>query len=190
MLTNDGGLARRLRVFRTHGMTKDPQQLEKNDGPWYYEMQSLGYNYRITDFQCALGVSQMKRLDSFIARRRAIADRYREAFRDLPHIQPLAVAPWDGHAYHLFVVRIDFAALGKTRVQVIEELKSRGIGAQVHYYPVPLQPYYRKRFGFQPGQFPEAERYYAQALSLPEYPMMTDGEVERVIVCMKEVLTS
>jgi len=190
ILTNRDDLYERLCLFRTHGMTKNPARLEKNDGPWYYEMHELGYNYRITDFQCALGLSQLKRLDAFVARRREIADRYRAALRDAPNVAPLAVAPWDGHAYHLFVVRIDFEAVGRTRVEVVEALRLRGVGVQVHYYPVPLQPYYRDRFGFRPGQFPEAERYYAQALSLPMFPAMTDGDQRRVVEALRSLLTS
>lgn len=189
ILTNDDALAARLRLFRNHGMTKDPAVLERGDGPWYYEMHALGFNFRITDMQCALGSSQLRRLDAFVSRRRAIADRYRAAFQQTKNIRCLSGdAGGARHAWHLFVIQVDFEAAGISRVQAVRELQNLGIGTQVHYYPVPLQPYYRKRFGFRPGQFPAAEKYYEQALSIPMYSGMQDADVERVIAALRGII--
>lgn len=194
--TNDDGLAARLRTFRNHGMSKDADGFENRDmafdggevAPWYYEMQELGFNFRVTDIQCALGASQLTKLTASLKRRREIAARYREAFAAVPYIQPLAQPEGTEGAYHLFVVRIDFPSIGKTRTQVMTQLRHHGIGTQVHYIPVHLQPYYRRRLGTGPGDFPQAEAYYAEALSLPMYAAMDEGDVERVVDRVSEVV--
>jgi perosamine synthetase len=175
VLTNDDDLARTLRRLRTHGIERDPSRLSRLDGPWYYEMRELGFNYRITDFQCALGVAQLARLDGWIARRAEIVARYREAFRGDPRIRFVVEPEWAHPAWHLFAVQVP------QREAVYRRLRERGIGVQVHYLPVHLHPYYRELLGTREGDFPEAEGYYDRALSLPLYPALLDQEADRVI---------
>lgn len=187
--TNDESLYKRLLLARNHGMTKDVGSFENDDlvtdaGEWYYEQEILGYNYRITDFQCALGLSQLQRLDEFISRRREIVKRYNEAFEDIPGLITPSERADVRSAWHLYIVRIDDARFGHSRLEVYNKLREKGILAQVHYIPIHLQPYYRRNFGYKPGDFPVAEKYYRQCLSLPLYPRMKDGEVERVIESM------
>ncbi|MCZ7590756.1 MAG: UDP-4-amino-4,6-dideoxy-N-acetyl-beta-L-altrosamine transaminase [Kiritimatiellae bacterium] len=206
--TGEGGLvstdnpvyAEAMRDFRTHGITKDPARflgLEEDapyampdassssaiaeQGPWYYEMHSLGYNYRMPDINAALGLSQLTKLDAFVARRRKIAARYQSAFELAKGVRPLRVREWANPAWHLFVVRIDFATVGRTRTEVMQELREQGIGTQVHYIPVHLQPFYRRHFNTALGQCPVAETAYVELLSLPMYPAMTDDDVDTVI---------
>jgi len=187
-MTNDETLCKRLRLLRNHGITRDAEALSRNPGPWYYEMQALGYNYRLTDLQAALGVSQMTRLEAFKKRRREIVGRYNSAFGAMEYLQP-PIAEKEGAAcFHLYVVEIDFALLGKPRVRVMQELRDRGVGTQVHYIPVHTQPFYRRRFGYKDGDFPHAEAYYERALSLPLFPAMTDDDVERVIQAVQSVV--
>ncbi len=189
VLTNDEGLYRRLLAFRNHGMVKNPAALEKpSPGPWYYEQQTLGYNYRITDIQCALGISQLQKLDGFIARRRALAARYDELLEPVSAIQPVTVeAPMSKSAYHLYSVLIDFSAVGCSRAECMERLREYGIGTQVHYIPVPSQPYYAKR-GWADIAFPGANSYYERTLSLPMFPTMSLQDLERVVEGLREVL--
>jgi UDP-4-amino-4,6-dideoxy-N-acetyl-beta-L-altrosamine transaminase len=183
--TNSEELYKRLRLLRSHGITRDACELEENPGPWYYEMQALGFNYRLTDLQAALGFSQLSKLPRFRARRREIVSRYNEAFRNVDFLcTPFEREGLDS-TFHLYVLAVDFSRIGKTRKEVMETLKSKGIGTQVHYIPVHLHPYYRKRFGFQHGDFPKAESYYQTALSIPLYPKLTDGEVNYVIEAVK-----
>ncbi|MBI5694781.1 MAG: UDP-4-amino-4,6-dideoxy-N-acetyl-beta-L-altrosamine transaminase [Nitrospirae bacterium] len=188
VLTNSRKLYDRLNILRNHGMTRDPKRMTRNPGPWYYEMVELGYNYRITDLQCALGTSQMKRLDDFVARRREIAARYDNAFKDMEFVRPLAESPWSFSSYHLYVLRADFKSLKKSRKKVIAELLELGVRTQVHYIPVHLQPYYIREFGYRPGDFPVAEAYYESALSIPMFPMMAGKDVGRVIAAVRSVL--
>jgi UDP-4-amino-4,6-dideoxy-N-acetyl-beta-L-altrosamine transaminase len=189
VLTDDEHLDERLRRFRCHGMTKDADRLERPDeGPWYYEMQELGFNYRIPDIGCALAVSQLSKLDRFVQRRRQIAARYLDAWSDLPGVQLPPAEQLDNSAWHLFCLHIDFAELGVSREQIIQEFHARGIGTQVHYYPVPLQPFYRRRYGYTPEQYPGACRHYERALSVPLYPAMTDADMTRVISTVRRVL--
>lgn len=167
-------------------------------GPWYYEMQSLGYNYRMSDLNAALGESQLKKLDAFVARRRAIAANYYEGLAGLPHVtlpasdlHPAARLSYPAtHSFHLFPLLIDFAALGATRTQVMHALRERGIGTQVHYIPVSLQPYYRAKAGTKPGDFPAAEAFFAREVSIPMYPAMTGDEVRTVIAALRAVLAT
>jgi UDP-4-amino-4,6-dideoxy-N-acetyl-beta-L-altrosamine transaminase len=186
--TNSEELYRRLMRLRSHGITKDPDVLTQNPGPWYYEMHDLGFNYRLTDIQAALGISQMKKLDTYIGRRREIVARYNGAFKDddwavIPYERPGVLS-----AFHLYVIQIDFNKIGKTRKDVMEELRKKSIGTQVHYIPVPSHPYYRKHFNFRAGEFPVAEAFYERALSLPLYPRMTDADVDYVIRCLKRIV--
>jgi UDP-4-amino-4,6-dideoxy-N-acetyl-beta-L-altrosamine transaminase len=187
VMTNDEELYRRLAMLRTHGITRDPDLMtEESEGGWYYEQIELGYNYRITDVQAALGLVQLGRIEPFLARRRELALRYDAALADLP-----LTLPWqhpDGRsAYHLYVIKLDLAAIGKTRRQVYDGLRAAGIGVQVHYIPIHVQPYYRK-LGFAPGQFPQAEAYYAAALSLPIFTRLTDANQDNVIDALRRIL--
>lgn len=202
VLTNNGKFYEKLLLFRNHGITKDtekftnkdlafslnPESLIHNPNPWYYEMQELGFNHRITDMQCALGLSQLKKLDAFVARRRRIADIYNTAFKGNDIIMPQAPASGRVSSYHLYAVQIDFRRLAKGRARVMSELRENGIGTQVHYIPVHLQPFYRERFGYRKGDFPVAEAYYEKAFSLPMYPKMTDDDVAKVISNVKSIL--
>ncbi|HVS36733.1 MAG TPA: UDP-4-amino-4,6-dideoxy-N-acetyl-beta-L-altrosamine transaminase [Gemmataceae bacterium] len=179
VLTNSPELYDRLQRLRTHGITRDPALLTHNDGPWYYEQHDLGYNYRITDIQCALGLSQLKKLSRFVERRRRLVERYREVLADLAgDVDLLVERPGRRSSYHLLVARLRGGA--ERRRQVFEALAARGIRCQVHYIPVHLQPWYRAQLGWRPGTFTSAEAYYESCVSLPLFPAMSDGDVERV----------
>jgi perosamine synthetase len=178
--TDDPDLAKRMRFFRNHGITTDHRQRE-DLGSWFYEMVDLGYNYRLTDFQCALGASQLRKLSAWVLRRREIAAQYDAAFADAPGVRPLAVRPDAYHAYHLYVIRLEAREPGRDRATVFRSLREAGIGVNVHYIPVHLHPYYRKRFGTRPGDCPVAEDAYERILSLPMYPGMSNGQVDEVI---------
>ena len=178
--TGSSELARLLRLFRTHGITKDGVEPSPPEGGWYSEMQLLGFNYRITDFQCALGLSQLRRLDERVMRRSQIADRYRELLADEARIALPPTAPKGAlHAYHLFVVRVLDGP--KARLATFSALRRAGIGVQVHYIPIYRQPYYRDVLGYPQDGCPAAEEYYWSAISLPIFPEMTEGEIERVV---------
>ena len=194
-VTNDEEFARRARLLRTHGMERDQSRFVGCDssrctqlsevGPWSYEMQQLGYNYRITELQCALGRSQLKKIPVFMKRRQEIVTKYNKALDRIAHVKIPAIR---GEAdlfpltsWHLYTLQLDFPGLGKTRTQFMTALREKGIGSQVLYIPVYLQPWYRQTYGYAPGKCPNAESFYAQALSLPLYPAMTDGDVDRVI---------
>jgi perosamine synthetase len=185
--TDDGALAQRMRVFRNHGITSDHRQRETVGG-WYYEMADLGYNYRLTDLQCALGLSQLRKLKSWVGIRQAIAQCYDAAFADLKTVKPLAVRPDVSHAYHLYVIALDPHLLRVKRDAVFAALRAEGIGVNVHYVPVHLHPFYRNRFGTKPGDCPVAEAVYERILSLPIFPAMTDRDVEDVIVAVHKVM--
>jgi UDP-4-amino-4,6-dideoxy-N-acetyl-beta-L-altrosamine transaminase len=186
-LTNDDVLAERMAALRTHGITRDAAKFEQPDaGAWHYEQQALGYNYRMTDIHAALGSSQLTRLDQYVERRNVLARRYDDALRDLPLQLPL-VEPGNRSAFHLYVVRLRDAAGGKSQRRIFDELRRRGIGVNVHYMPVHLQPYYR-RLGFRPGQYPQAEAHGTEALSLPLYAGLADHRQDEVIAALGEVL--
>ena len=179
-MTNDRQLAEAMRLDRTHGITRDPAQLQHDDvGPWYYEQQRLGFNYRMTDICAALGLSQMTRIEEFIARRREIAAAYDAAFADLP-----VTTPWQHpdteSAWHLYVIRIDRKRTARSHREVFDALREAGIGVNLHYIPVYRQPYYRE-LGFGQGHCPNAEAYYAEAISLPMYFGLSDEEQQKVI---------
>ncbi|MDX6377195.1 MAG: hypothetical protein QOE98_1498 [Gaiellaceae bacterium] len=185
--TEDDELARRLRLFRTHGIAREDTAPGPTDGAWWMEMQDLGFNYRITDFQCALGLSQLRRLDGWVARRNEIAQRYRELLSDEERIGPPPEArPGDLHGHHLYVVHVRDGA--EARLRVFNDLRVAGIGVQVHYIPTYRFPYYRSTLGYPQDACPEAERYYAGAISLPMFPAMTDGDVERVVDALRKAL--
>ncbi len=171
--TNNETLYKQLLRLRTHGITRDEHLLHENHGGWYYEMQELGYNYRITDIQCALGISQLGRADGYLARRRAIAKRYDEAFAGTP-VQAIIPPAGVGHAYHLYVVQVG------NRKELYDQLKKAGIYAQIHYVPVHTFPYYQS-LGHKKGDMPVAETYYERCISLPMYPTLTDAEQDLVI---------
>lgn len=180
VLTNQPDLAARLQRLRSHGMTRDPQQMtEASHGPWYYQQVELGFNYRITDLQAALGLSQLNRLDEFIARRRQLAARYDRLLANLPLTLPGA-QPEAESAWHLYVVRLQTDRIRLSHRQVFERLRAAGIGVNLHYIPVHLQPYYRD-LGFAEGDFPEAERYYREAISLPLFPLLGDEQQDFVV---------
>jgi perosamine synthetase len=178
-----------MRIFRNHGITSDHRQREQQ-GSWFYEMVDLGYNYRITDIQCALGLSQLRKLSAWVKRRQEIAQRYNAAFAEVPAVRPLDVRAEVSHAYHLYVVRLDLTRLQVTRGQVFAALRAEGIGVNVHYIPVHLHPFYRERFGTKPGMCPAAEAAYEQIVSLPIFPQMMDTDVEDVIRAVRKVVRS
>ncbi len=183
--TNDPALYERLLMLRSHGITRDPTRLTDAPGPWWYEQQVLGFNYRMTDVQASLGASQLRKLDRFADRRRTIIARYRTAFSSLSWLTlPFDAGP-QRVCYHLFVARFDFEAMGRTRAEVMAALAADGVGSQVHYIPVYRQPWHAARTGDHTAQFPANESYYAQCLSLPLYPAMTDDDVERVITAVR-----
>jgi UDP-4-amino-4,6-dideoxy-N-acetyl-beta-L-altrosamine transaminase len=182
--TNSDELAARCRLLRSHGMEKN-----RPDEPWFYEMNELGFNYRITDIQCALGLSQLNRLEHFIARRQEITDSYNRSFQPLENLTVPAPVAVGRSAWHLYVAQIDFPGIGKSRAQVMAELRERGVGTQVHYIPVHLQPYYRRKYGYAQGKCPVAEAYYEKALSLPLFPSMTDEDIDTVIRAVREVVS-
>ncbi|TAK90677.1 MAG: UDP-4-amino-4,6-dideoxy-N-acetyl-beta-L-altrosamine transaminase [Burkholderiaceae bacterium] len=194
--TNDEETYRKLLRLRSHGINKgeDIFHYPENavtDGvpnPWYYEMFELGFHYRITDIQCALGLSQLAKLDRFVARRRQLALRYDQAFADSRLIQPAQMSGRESSAHHLYPVRIDFSAAGISRATLMKELRQRGIICQVHYIPVPAQPYYRSR-GFNPDDYPNAQAYYRQTLSIPLFYELTDQQQDHVIAVLKEFLS-
>jgi UDP-4-amino-4,6-dideoxy-N-acetyl-beta-L-altrosamine transaminase len=180
--TNNEVLYKKLLKLRTIGITKDAQELSKNTGPWYYEMQLLAGNNRMTDIQAALGRSQLSRLAFFKHRRREIVDAYNKAFCNTPNIIIPHEEKNTDSCFHLYVLQIDFDKIGKTRKQIMEELRQKGIGTQVHYIPVNSQPYYVKKYGeYNAEDYPAAESYYNKCLSVPLYPKMSDDDVEYVI---------
>lgn len=195
LTTGEGGmvtterpeLAARLRRFRNHGIDMDLRERTAR-GTYYYEMVELGYNYRLTDLQCALGLSQLRKLPGWLARRREIASRYQEAFADLPGVRWPVTRPEVEHAYHLFVLLLDPRDCPVTRDEAFQRLRALGIGANVHYLPVHLHPFYRRRFGTGPGLCPVAEAAYEQLLTLPLYPALSDAAVERIIAAVRQVV--
>ncbi len=184
ILTDDADLADRLRCLKHHGVTKDPAVLEKNDGPWYYEAHITGYNARITDIQCALGWSQLKKLNGFISRRQEIADGYQKALAHVPGLSFQKVPDGLSHAYHLFVVHFDQEL--HDRRKIFDHLRKRGIAPQIHYVPVHTQPVMRALCN-EYNELPNAERYYAGCLSLPMFPGLTEDDQQRVIDAIIEV---
>ena len=187
--TQNADWAGRMRAFRNHGVTEDSHSREKLNS-WFYEMVDLGYNYRLTDFQCALGISQLGKLEGWIKRRKEIAGRYDSAFSECAHVSPLVVRPEISHAHHLYVVRLKSSEDHEVdRGEVFRRLRLEGIGVNVHYIPVHLHPYYRLRFGTGPGLCPEAEAAYTEILTLPIFPSMRDAEVDRVVSALLDAVS-
>jgi UDP-4-amino-4,6-dideoxy-N-acetyl-beta-L-altrosamine transaminase len=186
-VTQQPELAQRMQLLRSHGITRDPAQMRcAPHGPWYYEQVELGFNYRMTDLQAALGLSQLARLDEYVARRHALARQYDEALAGLP-----VVTPWqhpDSYSgLHLYVIRLQLERIGRSHREVFDALRAAGIGVNLHYIPVHTQPYYRG-LGFAAGQFPEAERYYAEAISLPLFPGITEAQQAEVVAALRGAL--
>ncbi|MDR1757205.1 MAG: UDP-4-amino-4,6-dideoxy-N-acetyl-beta-L-altrosamine transaminase [Culturomica sp.] len=177
--TNNESLYRKLLLLRSHGITKEPDLMSRNDGGWYYEMQTLGHNYRLPEMNAALGISQLKRAEAGIKRRLEIAKRYDEAFEGV--VESIKPSGSVGHAYHLYILKVS------GRKKVYDTLREKGIFTQIHYIPVHTLPYYRS-LGYKTGSLPHAEQYYRQCLSIPMYPSMTDEQVEYVIRTIKEVV--
>lgn len=183
-LTNDEALAHKMALLRSHGITRDPAQMTREaDGPWYYQQIDLGFNYRMTELQAALGVTQMERLDQYVARRHQLARRYDDLLTGLP-----VTAPWQ-HAdsysgLHLYVIRLQLDKIQKTHRQVFEALRELGIGVNLHYIPVHTQPYY-ERMGFKPDDFPQSQSYYQEAISIPMFQTMTDEQQDEVIAALR-----
>ena len=188
-LTNSVKLAKQMQLLRSHGITRDADEMtHAPDGPWYYQQIELGFNYRMTDIQAALGLSQMQRLDDIVVRRHTIAKRYDQLLADLP-----VIAPWqhpDSYSgMHLYVIRLKLSQISKTQREVFEALRTAGIGVNLHYIPVYRQPYYSE-LGFKAGLCPEAEQYYAEAISLPMYPALKESQQDQVVSAMREAIKS
>jgi perosamine synthetase len=194
--TNDESIYRRLLRLRSHGITKldDPFEIPAQAGqdgipnPWYYEMQELGYHYRITDIQCALALAQLKRIEQFIDRRRKLVQVYDRAFAEIPHCRPAQCEGRERSGHHLYVLRIDFAAAGMSRAELMRTLRARDIVTQVHYIPVPAHPLYR-RMGMKPEHYPQSAQYYKEALSIPLFYDLTDEQQQYVISSFRELLS-
>lgn len=187
-LTNDAALAGRMALLRSHGITRDPAQMtHAPDGDWYYQQIELGFNYRMTELQAALGVSQMHRLDDYVLRRHELASRYDSLLEDLP-----VTTPWqrpDGYSgLHLYVIRLDLGRIRRTHREVFDALRGQGIGVNLHYIPVHTQPYYQA-MGFRQGGFPKAERYYTEAISLPMYATLSETQQDSVIDSLRRAVT-
>ncbi|MEX0330098.1 MAG: UDP-4-amino-4,6-dideoxy-N-acetyl-beta-L-altrosamine transaminase [Puniceicoccaceae bacterium] len=199
IVTNNRSFAEKARLLRNHGMERSKENFTTfgretdplfEEGPWVYEMQDLGYNYRITDFQCALGRTQLQRLPEFIRKRREIVARYNEAFADLPWLTTPGLrneADRDHISWHLYTVQIDFGGLRQSRSSVMNRLREQGVGSQVLYIPIYLQPWYRETYGYGPGKCPNAEAYYQRCLSLPLFPELTEAEQQTVIDTIRQL---
>ena len=186
-VTNDDGLAERMDLLRSHGITRDPERMTAQpDGPWYYQQIDLGFNYRMTEMQAALGLSQLERLDAYVTRRNELAERYDRELANLPVTTPWQ-HPDSDSARHLYVIRLQVDHIGRSHRAVFEGLREQGIGVNIHYIPVHTQPWYRA-MGFEQGDYPQSERYYAEAISLPMFPTMTEEQQGRVLRCLSNTL--
>jgi UDP-4-amino-4,6-dideoxy-N-acetyl-beta-L-altrosamine transaminase len=188
IMTNSGELYQKLLRLRTHGITRDDQFMNgPSEGAWYYQQVDLGFNYRITDIQAALGTSQLVRIDEFVIRRRELALRYTAALTGLPLILPQE-RPDCRSAYHMYVIRLQMNRISRSRREVFDALREKGIGVNVHYIPVHTHPYYQK-LGFGPGDYPEAEQYYAETITLPLYPTLSDADQDYIVAVVREALS-
>lgn len=188
VVTNDEDLYNRLSLFRTHGITKDKNLMMNDEGPWYYEQIDLGYNYRITDIQCALGISQMDKIDKFLKRRRQIVKIYNEAFKDLKEIITPYEEDFSNSGWHIYVIRLKLDTFKVGRKEIFEALQKENIGVNVHYLPVYLHPYY-KNLGYKKGLCKEAEKAYESMITLPLFPKMLDEDVKDVITAVNKVIS-
>ena len=187
-LTNDINLASKMELLRSHGITRNPNLMDSNpDGPWYYEQIDLGFNYRITEIQAALGLSQLERLDEYVKIRNELAIRYNKLLSDLPISTP-QIIPEAYSAFHLYVIRLKLNEIHLSKKEVYERLVDAGVGVNLHYIPIHLHPYYKK-MGFKPGSYPEAEHYYNEAISIPLYPNLTKDMQDTVISEIKKALS-
>lgn len=188
VLTNDKELHEKLLLYRSHGITRDTKLMTRlADGPWYYQQIELGFNYRMTDMQAALGYSQMQKVDEFVSRRRYLAKRYDELLKNINNIQLPYQNDDTDSSWHLYVVRADFSKMSKTKQQIFDGMKDRGICLNLHYIPVHTQPYYQKQ-GFKDGDFPNSEKYYEEAFTLPLYYSLTDEQQDYIVKNLVEVL--
>ena len=188
VLTNDKDLYEKLVLYRSHGITRDPKLMTGiADGPWYYQQIDLGFNYRMTDMQAALGYSQMQKVDEFVSKRRYLVKRYNELLKNINGIQLPDQNEDTDSSWHLYVVRVDFSKINKTKQQIFAEMKDRGICLNLHYIPVHTQPYYQKQ-GFKDGDFPNSEKYYEEAFTLPLYYSLTDEQQDYIVKNLVEVL--
>ena len=187
VLSNDQAFIDRVKVLRTHGITKDPAVMTQNDGPWYYEMHTLGFNYRITDFQSALGSSQLARLDQFNKRRREIAAYY-DKHLDQDFVITPKVAANVEHAYHLYPVQLRLEKFNASKKEIFLTLQKEGLNLQVHYFPVPLQPFYVKKYGYKATDFPVAVNFYEREISMPVYPLLDNADLVEICERFNSVL--
>jgi dTDP-4-amino-4,6-dideoxygalactose transaminase len=185
--TNDEGYFERLKLFRTHGITRNPDLLKNNHGPWYYEQHELGYNYRLTELQCALGLSQLEKLDEFVRKRREYADHYNQAFSAVDGIITPETADNINPSWHIYVIQLDLEKFKTDRKEIYEALQAENIGVNVHYIPVYYHPYYQK-LGYERGLCPNAEFLYERFITLPLFPKMTGNDVNDVIEAVKKVV--
>lgn len=187
VLTNRKDLYERLKLYRSHGITRNPEDMtHESDGSWYYQQIELGFNYRMTDIQAALGYSQMNRLDDFVTRRRELAFRYNELLQDMPLVTPYVIHD-SNPSWHIYIVRIDFNRVKKSKQAIFEAMEAKGITLNLHYIPVHTQPYYEK-LGFSAGDYPASEQYYQEAFTLPLYYDLTDHEQVSIVESLREVL--
>lgn len=187
VLTNNEELYKKLCLYRNHGITRDESLMtHEADGPWYYQQIDLGYNYRMTEMQAALGYSQMDRLDEFVSRRRYLVNRYNDLLKDMAVVTPY-VLPETNPSWHLYMVRADFSKLNIKKQQLFAEMKKRGIVLNLHYIPVHTQPYY-KNLGFKNGDFPNSEKYYEEIFTLPLYYDLTETQQDKIVVALQEIL--
>lgn len=189
IVTDDEKLYEKMMLFRSHGITRNKELMDEDHGPWYYEQVDLGYNYRLTDLQCALGISQMDKLDSFIARRREIVSKYNEAFSELEEINTPFEEEFSNSGWHIYVITLNLDKLAVERKEVFEALQKENIGVNVHYLPVYLHPYY-KNLGYEKGLCPVAEDIYNRMITLPLFPAMTENDVQDVITAVKKVINA
>lgn len=188
VLTNDKDLYEKLVLYRSHGITRDPKLMTGTaDGPWYYQQIDLGFNYRMTDMQAALGYSQMQKVNEFVSKRRYLAKRYNELLKNINGIQLPDQNEDTKSSWHLYVVRVDFSKISKTKNQIFAEMKEKGICLYLHYIPVHTQPYY-ENLGFKGGDFPNSEKYYEEAFTLPLYYSLTDEQQDHIVKSLVEVL--